>query len=319
MTSPTFSPGYVWPAPAFPFREYYVGPECRIFIIENIAHNWTWMRDWAHRFRETDHFLVYCGWYHSPYFAKQADAMLSALGLRKEMFYIMFNSPLEKANFLAAGFDGEVINHNAWIDEDLVMRPKQLPKVYRAIYVARRSAFKRHHLASKVSGLALIAGNNHGKDVADLPPHVFINDVPMPPAAVCDMINQSNCGLILSASEGACFSSSEYLLCGIPVVSTASSGGRDIWYDEYNSIICDDNHDSVAAAVDEFNLRPRDPQVIRAGHLRLAKKMRDQFVEHLQVIFSTYGVALDAEAYFREHFFHKMRRSYKPDFQKVFG
>lgn len=319
MNASTFNPGYVWPAPAFPFREYYAGPKCRVFIIENIQHNWQWMHDWAHRFRETDHFLVYCGWYHSPHFAKQADAMLTALGLKKEMFFFMFNSPLEQANFQAAGFHGEVINHNAWLDENLVMRPKALPKAYRAIYVGRRSAFKRHHLAAQVSGLALIAGNNHGNNNADLPPHDFINTSALTPAEVCDKINQSSCGLILSASEGACFASSEYLLCGIPVVSTASTGGRDIWYDDYNSIICHDTADSVAAAVDEFNRFPRDPEAIRGGHLRLAKKMRKRFIDHLQVIFTSHCVDVDAVAYFRENFFHKMRRSYKPDFQKIFG
>ena len=51
--------------------------------------------------------------------------------------------------------------------------------------------------------------------------------------------------------EGANYSSSEYLLCGLPVVSTESSGGRDYWFDDYNSIICKPNEDSVKKC-DEF-------------------------------------------------------------------
>ena len=163
MNSKTYKPGYVWPAPAFPFREYYSGPECRIFIIENVQHNWVWMSEWANKFRDTDYFLVYCGWYHSPAFAKEAEAIFSVLNLNRERFFFMFNSYLEKDNFTKVGFLGDIINQNAWIDENLVMRPRVLPKKYQAIYVARRSEFKRHYLAAKVGNLALVAGNNHGK------------------------------------------------------------------------------------------------------------------------------------------------------------
>ena len=38
---------------------------------------------------------------------------------------------------------------------------------------------------------------------------------------------QSRCGLALSAQEGAMYASGEYLLAGLPVVTTRSRGGRD--------------------------------------------------------------------------------------------
>ena len=45
-------------------------------------------------------------------------------------------------------------------------------------------------------------------------------------------INSSKIGGIFSTAEGACFSSSEYLLCGIPVLSCKCQGGREIWYNK---------------------------------------------------------------------------------------
>jgi glycosyltransferase involved in cell wall biosynthesis len=126
--------------------------------------------------------------------------------------------------------------------------------------------------------------------------------------------------LILSEEEGACFASSEYLLCGIPVVSTPSKGGRDVWYNEYNSIICDPTPDAIALAVEEFVRNPRDPQRIRQDHIDQAQKYRERFINLLADVFNRFGV-VDVEPlnYFKANFFHKLRKSYKPDFKAIFG
>lgn len=317
-----FKSNYVWPNASFPFRVYYDGPDCRIFIIENIQHNWNWLLEWHVHIRETDYFFVYCGWYYDDHFATISDQIFEVLNLRKDNFYIMFNSEHEMGNFTPRGFQGEVINHNAWLDENQVMKP--IPgthKLYDAVYVARRSAFKRHMLAQNVPKLALIAGRNHGKDISEVPDNpAFINDEPLKPREVCEKINQSHVGLILSASEGACFSSSEYLLCGVPVVSTPSFGGRDVWYNEYNAIICDPDPDAVADAVEEFKKRQPDPAAIRQMHIDIAQVHRKRFIAQLRRVFDRFGVtSVDAEHYFSEHFMHKMRKSYAPDFESLFG
>ena len=315
-----FKPSYTWPNPAFPFRVYYESQKCRIFIIENIQHNWQWMSEWHQHFRETDFFFVYCGWYHSPSFAKEADKIFSLLNLDKKQFFIMYNSPLEMENFTEKGFYGDVINHNAWLDENLVMRPLNIDKIYNAIYVGRRSKFKRHTLASKVSELALVAGINHGNAVSEIPTYKYLNDKQLSSEEVCEKINQAHCGLILSAEEGACFSSSEYLLSGLPVVSTPSKGGRDVWYDEYNSIVCEPTPDAVALAVEEFVRNPRNPQRIRQKHIEKAQEYRVKFINVLADVFHRFGVVdADPFKYFQDNFYHKLRKSYKPDFQGIFG
>ncbi len=315
-----FKPSYTWPDPRLPFRVYYDSFKCRIFIIENIQHNWKWMSEWHEHFRKTDFFLVYCGWYHSPSFAQEAETIFSVLNLDKTQFFFMYNSPLEMQNFAAKGFHGDVINHNAWLDENLAMRPLNLDKIYDAIYVGRRSAFKRHMLASKVSRLALVAGRNHGNAVSEIPSYKYLNAQLLSPEQVCQKINQAHCGLILSEVEGACFASGEYLLCGLPVVSTPSKGGRDVWYNEYNSIVCEPTPDAIALAVEEFVRNPRDRHRIRQSHLEQAQLYRAKFINLLADVFKRFAVVdVDPVNYFQANFFHKLRKSHRPDFQEIFG
>jgi len=319
VTNSEFTPGYIWPNESFPFRIYYESSDIRAFIIENIAHNWAWLSRYSSRISASDFFFVYCGWNHSEWFASQAIKALDSLGLSPNQFFYLFNSEAEKKALQQVGFVGELINQNAWLDESLVMRPLGLPRIYDAIYVARRSAFKRHMLAEQVPGLAIVAGNNHGNDLAPVPPAVYLNPEPLSPNQVCEKINQSYCGLILSEEEGACFASSEYLLCGIPVVSTYSKGGRDVWYDDYNSIVCDPDPKQIADAVAYFKAHPRDPEVIRANHIEEARKHRLCFIEVFERVLHQHGVrGLDVHRYFYENYFHKMRKSIKPDFETIF-
>ena len=118
---------------------------------------------------------------------------------------------------------------------------------------------------------------------------------------------------MLSAMEGACFSSSEYLLCGVPVVSTKSLGGRDFWYNDYNSIICDDDEDSIAKGVEFFKNNPRDGERIRKDHIFLAQEQREKFITTLQLVFNRYNLQIDAKEYFKKTYFHKMRKFFHID------
>ena len=316
-----YKPTYTWPNPAFPFRIYYSGEACRIFIIENIQHNWIWLNAYHKKIKDSDIFFVYCGWYHSEDFAREAEEIFAELSLKKENFFFMYNCQEEMQNFTKYGFIGDIINQNAWLDENITMEIMENEiKIYDAIYVARLSAFKRHYLASNVSNLALVAGINHGRPlIENVPKHIYKNEAPLTPAGVCQKINQSRCGLILSETEGACFSSSEYLLCGVPVVSTYSHGGRDVWYDEYNSLVVPPDPDAVSDAVHFFKNNPRDPYKIRADHIAKARQYRSKFIDLLGVFFREYGVSIDPRQYFEDNFFHKLRRSHIPDFDSIFG
>jgi hypothetical protein len=55
-----------------------------------------------------------------------------------------------------------------------------------------------------------------------------------------DVLHSSDFGGIFSSVEGNCYSSNEYLLTGLPVLSVKSMGGRDMFYEEgFNAVTCE--------------------------------------------------------------------------------
>lgn len=315
-----FKPMYVWPNKAFPFREYFTSDKLKIFIIENIVHNYEWLNAYKDKITDKHFFFVILCWNHNEFLWKQTDEIFQLLKLKKDNFFFMCNSNKELLFMQKLGFKGDLINHNAWLDENLYINNNS-NKLYNALYIARQASFKRHHLASKVPNLALIAGGSkHGRnDEIFLPPHIYNNEKQLNLEEVVEKINQSKVGLCLSKEEGACYASSEYLLCGIPVVSTKSEGGRDFWYDDYNSIICEDNEESVAEAVNFFLNNKRDPEIIRSNHIALAKQQRAKFIKVLQQVFYKYDIDFNAFVYYKNNYINKMRNSSVPDFDKIFN
>ena len=268
---------YTWPNPHFPFLCLLNSKEFNIFLISNLTHNYKWFKKHGKNFRTSDFFFVSCGWNFSEYLAEQAHLMFNFLGLNKDQFFILYNSPEELATGTRFGFCGEVINNNCWLEEDNFFIHESR-KRYDAFYVARAVKFKRHYLAAKIKRLALAAGDRfYGSEAAELPnclnnPYKFLSK-----QEISILCGESSCGLILSAEEGACRASSEYLLSGTPVVSTKSWGGRNVWYNSENSIVCEDHEEAVKEAVNEACARDWDRKKIRSMHIDQAVKYREKF------------------------------------------
>jgi len=147
----------------------------------------------------------------------------------------------------AAGVEARLIYQNAFIDERLFRPLRGQPQRFDAVYNAQFALWKRHHLASGIERLALIGYDppDEPSTVADyvaslrrcMPRATFINDRTrgtatwLWPDQVNDVLNQSLVGLCLSTVEGGVYASVEYLLSGLPVVSTPSQGGREVFFD----------------------------------------------------------------------------------------
>jgi len=315
----SFKPSYIWPSEYIPFRKYYESKNCRIFIIENLTHNWNWLKDYSQYFRETDFFYVSLGWYHTEFHLQEMSKIFSILGLNRKNFIFMFNDFHDQGLFTQHGFNGELINQNCFIDEN-IFQIRFEDKSYNAIYTSRIRPFKRHYLASKVARLALVVGQAWEVESSreDLPENVYINTSVLTPTEVSIQVSKSKVGLILSEMEGACYSSSEYLLLGIPVVSTWSKGGREVWYNDYNSIVCNPNEDEVAEAVTKMCQRNIDSTVIRGGHLSLARKFRNKFIESIDNTLVECGDRKIGQAYFKKNFINKNFIKQIPKFQELF-
>ncbi|MBW4608384.1 MAG: glycosyltransferase [Hassallia sp. WJT32-NPBG1] len=174
---------------------------------------------------------------------------------------------------------GAHFNQNFYINEHLYQILDQ-PKLYDAIYTAQLNESKRLWLAKNVERLMVAS---YGGDLHTFCPelkHADFNKSFLPRTELAKKYNQSYVGLILSAVEGANLASSEYLLCGIPVISTPSKGGRDEFFTPENSIIVSPEPETVAKAVQTLKQLAPEPQKIREQTL---KKMND-----LRLAYCTY-------------------------------
>ena len=237
---------------------------------------------------KTVHVFLQLGWEretpnNSEPFARRIRDILAKCGRLK--ITILANSENEARVLSGLGLDAVFCNQNAFVDESLYPILKY-PKKFDAIYIARISVFKRHPLAVKIASLRLIGPKScrnlinedqYSENIlADLlkhsvwSSHVNAKDIPAEIAA-------AHCGLCLSEAEGAMFASIEYLLCGVPVVNTASLGGREALFSDFSVKTVPDTPEAVAEAVREFVEHAPEPEKIRAAALEKMKPHRETF------------------------------------------
>ena len=205
--------------------------------------------------------------------------------------------------FRAQGVEAIFCNHNCLVNEhNFTIDPAQ-EKKYDAIYNAAMAPYKRHLLATKIDSLALITyryGGTHEKDYeaqtqsalahATWLVNAHKDSEKASQADVARFANQSRVGLCLSAREGAMYASIEYLLCGIPVVTTKSRGGRDAFFDPDYVETVEDDPEAVKQGVANLIARAPSAEIIRARTLakmeehrqRLRDALRNE-VPHLEI------------------------------------
>ena len=126
-------------------------------------------------------------------------------------------------------------------------------KKYNAVLNCRNSLWKRRHLAINIDELALIyypSPRSSEPDILSFPKAYRPNIIDgiynkLKPEDVSAVLNSCRVGLILSKKEGSPRAVVEYLLCGLPVVSTKADCGRWEFLNESNSLIVEDNAESV--------------------------------------------------------------------------
>lgn len=204
---------------------------------------------------------------------------------------VLCNAPDELPVAEAAGYETEFISRMAMVNEEIFTPENDSEKLYRAVYNAKMAPFKRHQLASHVAGLALIYSPygprpaEHFRTVQNILPNAIFLNGPLgtsdykkfTDAEVARVLNQSRVGLCLSAIEGGMWASIEYLLCGLPVVSTPSKGGRDVFYDDRYCRVVEPKPEAIAAAVEELIEANIDPMLIRQATLEKVMPFRARF------------------------------------------
>lgn len=205
---------------------------------------------------------------------------------------LLHNSRIEYLIGLLAGFDSYLLNQNMHADESEFIVRDDVAKRYDAVYVAAAARYKRIPLALKVKSLFVVTyfwpdirdesgfwnlgifdhrlnGVEHNKDRIER-------------SEVGKKLNEAHCGLALSRVEGAMWAVQEYLLSGIPVVTTWNLGGRNRYLNKGNSVFVMANQTAVARGVKRAKSIAKSPQEIRSQVISEMKKERMRFVEFVQ-------------------------------------
>ncbi|MCJ2137363.1 glycosyltransferase [Methylobacterium sp. J-026] len=208
---------------------------------------------------------------------------------------ILANTRDEERLLRRLGVDVRYAPQNMFVDEGMYHPIPGRERRFDAIYNAQLAPFKRHELARTLPSCAYVTKmfttwspqlkrQHLGKFVCSLPyNHVILNDVtaddvvPMDHVKVNRAMASAHVGLCLSGLEGAMYASIEYLLAGLPVVSTRSRGGRDVFFHPDTTLIVDDDPRAVQDGVVAMKARALPPDYVRATTLRLIAEERAHF------------------------------------------
>jgi len=265
-------------------------------------------REIASAMKPEDHIVWMTFWHADQTYFERAAEFYRATPVALDHIWVLGNTKQEVEAAQRAGFRSAWVNHNAWLDERL-LQPLNRPKEYRAVMVSQLAPYKRVHLAAKVEGLALVPSRlfhlHQPVDVSHFTDATIIENLSA--GGIAEILCRSRVGLILSEEEGACYASSEYLLCGIPVVTTASRGGRDVFYTGENSHVVAPTEDDVVRGVAWMIEHAPDPWTIHHAHVALSQTFRERFIlEVLCGICEQQNVTADLQQLFASIFKHKM-------------
>lgn len=241
----------------------------------------------------------------------------------EHQYLFLTNDHEENALLNRFGLPNYFCHHNAFLDENVFTPLPHIAKSLDAVYTARLTRGKRHALARNIPAWGLLHGLGTSRKKQELsylrhlrrlmPGMVLMNGDPetgtyslLSPQQVNQAYNRARVGLCLSAIEGGNYATTEYLLCGLPVVSTRSKGGREIFLDPEVSRIVEDDAQAVAQAVSELIAQRLPPQLVRLRTLVKLREMRGDFIRLINAILAREGKTPDFAARFKTVFTHKM-------------
>ena len=219
--------------------------------------------------------------------------------------------------FRHRGAPGIFCSQNGLLDERLFSINPNIPKEFDAVYNAQMERVKRLELAAGIESLALITYRLESQPdyyqtmKEKLRQAAWLNFESgeyewIPTNEMSSQLNRARVGVILSQLEGANYAVMEYMLSGLPVVSTQSRGGRSVFFDDDYVKIVEDTPQAVAEGVREMIERKVDPALIREKTLVKMQEHREIFMDLLQRICDEECIARDMRKEWPEYFFNKM-------------
>ena len=249
-------------------------------------------------------FLIYPCWTIED--RDRSTAIIAAAKAHNEKYpahelVFLCNTAAERDVLATAGLVAHFLNKNFAVSETTFRPLNGIEVEFDAIYNARFDLMKRHELARGILRVAYLSYEDStnsvemsakgrellAKVLAKHPHHVLLNSIEnglpvrLSPEDVNVALNRAAVGLCLSSVEGSNYASMEYMLAGLPVVSTPSLGGREVYFDHEYCTICEANPSAVREAVATLKARniPRD--YIRSRTLAKIEPARQSFLSHI--------------------------------------
>ncbi len=237
-------------------------------------------------------------------------------------FVFLANMPEEDVLLRKHGLHSIFCPHNAFLDERLYI-PLEREKLWQGIINSRMRPFKRIHLAAELDSCCLITYATKDSDYEydaslwQVMPQLYRPQYEgktiktyFTAEQLREYYARSACGLILSASEGGCFASSEYLLCGLPVVSTLNEGGRNVFFHKDYTYFCQPTTQGVRLATEAALQCRASAQDIRNLCLERMGYFRQKYVEMLYAEAAAHGYASTFHCDLQKIFCNKMITPY---------
>lgn len=242
--------------------------------------------------KKNSYILFLNKFYKSKIAILELKEKLDAIQEKNENIHYLFlaNSEEENNNFNKFGLESVFCNQNCFLDEEQYKIIPKASKKFDAAYVARIVPVKRHLLAVGIKNLLLIGSPDEKETEYERKVKTSLKDAKwlenLSQNAFSKWLNQAKVGLALSDVEGSMFASTEYLLCGIPQVSTPSVGGRDVYFQEEYVKIVSATEEEVLNGVNQMAKSQIDPYKIRYETLKTMKQHRETFIDVIQQIYS---------------------------------
>ena len=258
-------------------------------------------RPFAERFGNIDAaFIVFPTWsLERPGVAEAIAEQHAAHQARfpRHRFRFIGNTVREVELLQGQHLPSQFLNKNFTVSERLFCPIPGVEAEFDAIYNARMVPEKRHELAADIERVGYVAyvepqphriaqfETIHRAILAGRPRHRLLNPlkdgqpVTFSHQEVNAALARGSVGLILSEVEGSSYGSMEYMLAGLPVVSTPSVGGRDVYFDPDFCIVCEPHAASVRDAVAELKARAVPREVVRMRTLEKIAPTRARFLE----------------------------------------
>jgi glycosyltransferase involved in cell wall biosynthesis len=224
------------------------------------------------------------GWLRAHSLPRYIKASRQFIGHRR--LIVVTNEPSEARWLRLVGIESDALSHNIHVRDNFFTPLPQTPKLYNAVYSAQLAPFKRLELAREITSLRVVTYEMRKQewDLHAYEPslrHATFNKTWLNAGEVRDAYRTARVGLALSKKEGAMFASMEYLMCGLPVVTTRNRGGRNRYLTPLNSTFVAARPAAVARAVSAYVAQPPDPMQIREEVMRLVRRDRLAYLDVL--------------------------------------